>query len=113
MSVNKEEATSKTISFRLPAGVVNKIRASAVEMKMTVQEYFLSQVLATSPLGQILEEEQQKILNKSKGIAEVKERMASDALKLRESMGLSEDELVTAMSQAMKMLISNNKEDSK
>lgn len=111
MSANKQNAPSKTVSFRLPSGAVDAINKAAKEKGLTVQEYFLSQILPGSELSTILLVEQQKLIEQSQNIANARDRMAKDALKIRESLGLSEDAFETAAVQALKMLLKNVKTD--
>lgn len=112
MAKNSLSTPTKTIAFRVRTSVANSITKAAKEKGITVQEYFLSQISPESELGHILRADQLKMLEESQNISNARDRMANEALQLRESLGLSEEAFEAAAMQAFKLLMTGNRTDS-
>ncbi|MBK5646660.1 MAG: hypothetical protein I4N51_05775 [Acinetobacter sp.] len=109
MAKNKIKRVTKPIGFRLEDETVDAISKAAKEKGITIQEYFLSQIRPGSELDHILQAEQERMLLQSQNIAQARDRMANEALQLRESLGLSEEAFELAAMQALQVLIRSNK----
>lgn len=109
MAKNKIKRITKPIGFRLEDETVNAISKAAKEKGITIQEYFLSQIRPGSELAEILKAEQERMLQQSHNIADARDRMAKEALEIRQTFGLSEDAFEVAAMQALKMLLGNDK----
>lgn len=109
MKTDKSQPPTKTVAFRLPTWIVDQINKSAKEKELTFQEYFLMQLLPGSELGQMIATEQSRILSESEGIAKAKEAMVQDAMRIQETLGISEDQLIEGVGEALKLLLKGNK----
>lgn len=109
MAKNKVRKETQPIGFRLESQTVDAIKKDAKEVGLTIQEYFITQIAPSSRLGQLLEREQKRMIEESQNMANLREKAAQDALKLKESLGLSDQDFEQAMLQAFRHLTNSNK----
>lgn len=111
MANNREKRITKPIGFRLESETIDAISKAAKEKGCTIQDYFLSQIQPGTELSNIIQAERNRAITHSQTIENAKNRMADDALKIRESLGLSEKAFEKAAIQALKILLKKSDTD--
>lgn len=105
MARNKLKQPKRTISLRFLSSAVDKIVEAAKGKGMTVQDYFLSQVVFSPELSEIISNEQEKVIFKEEQIATAAIEFISGLTQLKEKNGLDDETFNVAIQKSFNELL--------